>query len=233
MADVIIESFEDLHHAVQEYNTNTVLFRGVEDIKFKLLPSVGRMKFIRRNPEREEQIIFEKFKQRAIPYLEFTPASDWDWLALAQHHGLPTRLLDWTLNPLVAAYFAVFNESLKENGAIYVYKKIPGVKTEDYLNPFKVQVVLKFVPRHITRRLIAQTGVFTIHPHPREPLTLSSEIDRIIIPKSKRTKLKRILYRYGIHQSSLFPDLDGLAKHIKWLREVGPDINDPLQDAMS
>jgi type I restriction enzyme M protein len=50
--------------------------------------------------------MLEKFKREAIPYLTIKPNDDWDWLALAQHHGLPTRLLDWTQNPLVAVGIA-------------------------------------------------------------------------------------------------------------------------------
>lgn len=55
------------------------------------------------NPER----MLDEFKRRAIPFLDFQPRNEFEWLFLMQHHGVPTRLLDWTTNALVALYFAV------------------------------------------------------------------------------------------------------------------------------
>jgi hypothetical protein len=220
MADIVISSFGELHDATQKYSTNTAVFRGVRSVDYKLVPSVGRMKFISTRPrEIEEKLMFAKFQQRAIPFLEFTPADDWDWLTLAQHHGLPTRLLDWTMNPLVAAYFAVEDEDFPEDGLIYAAKTIKQLDIRKARDPFQVERVRKYVPRHVTRRLIAQAGLFSIHPDPEMPYDSPEDIDRLIIKKTLRLELKKILYRYGIHAASLFPDLDGLTKHIKWLRE--------------
>src|SRR2546422_6373760 len=68
---------------------------------------------------RLEKDSFDLFKMYGISFLEYQPKNEWDWLAIAQHHGLPTRLLDWTYNPLVAAYFAVEEEVAETDSAIY------------------------------------------------------------------------------------------------------------------
>lgn len=85
--------------------TATVLFRG-QSTDHPLLPTIARLKHRRAILENEE-LIFAAFQRQAITFLNPVPDNSWDWLAIAQHHGLPTRLLDWTKNPLAALWFAV------------------------------------------------------------------------------------------------------------------------------
>ncbi len=218
MPEIIIKSFEDFHHAVMSYERRTIAYRGVRKSSYELIPKIGRVKFLEGSIsfERQEQIIFEYFKTRAIPFIQTQCENLWDWLAIAQHHGLPTRLLDWTLNPLVAAYFAVEKEH-DGDSVIYAYKVKKRLDLESNSDPFKVNQIYRITPRHITQRIIAQSGLFTIHPNPSQPMD-SSSLDKYIIPHDFRRRLKFILYRYGITKASLFPGLDGLAEHIEWLR---------------
>lgn len=215
-----VDNFEDLHKIIQSHNQNTTVYRGVKDNSFELIPKVGRkgIKWNGKTVKDAEKYMLKLFKQRAIPFLTFSPKNDWEWLALAQHHGLPTRLLDWSRNPLVAAYFAV-NEEAKTDSAIYVLKskKYSISSDEEKKKPFEYTEQRKFIPAHITERIIAQSGLFTIHPYPDQPLS-GREVEKIIIKNSFRRELKKILFKYGIHKASLFPGMDGLAEHIKWLK---------------
>jgi hypothetical protein len=222
--DRYIRSFEDLHSAVNVHSNSTVLYRGVRDASFELIPKIGRYKKFfssdhtegELNRAQEELMILRLFKERAIPHLDFVPENDWVWLAIGQHHGLPTRLLDWTRNPLVAAYFAV-REEHSGDSAIYAFRDEFYIDISKHADPFGYPKVGKFIPPHVTPRITAQVGVFTIHPSPSEAFDDDS-LERLIFPHEFRRPLKKILFRYGIHAASLFPDLDGLTAHIEWLR---------------
>jgi FRG domain len=160
------------------------------------------------------------FKQKAYPYLDKN-INDLEVLAIAQHHGLPTRLIDWTWNPLVALYFAVRDDwkDYEENtdSLIYVWEKDIKGQLEPKFEPFKINKVELFLPQHVSKRIIAQSGIFTIHPKPAKEF-ITTGISKIIIKSTIRHEIKKRLNKLGIHQGTMFPDLDGTATYIKWLR---------------
>ncbi|MGB4222143.1 MAG: FRG domain-containing protein, partial [Smithellaceae bacterium] len=167
MADKQIATFEDFHRAVEAYSGKTVIFRGVRSTEHKLVPKIGRYKKFKKSRDtvREERYMLRLFKEQAVSYMATIPDNNWEWLAIMQHHGMPTRLLDWTRNPLVAAYFAVRKEH-DGDSCVYAFKSNQYINIEKNPDPFDRGKLGKFIPRHVTRRITAQTSLFTIHPEP-------------------------------------------------------------------
>ena len=157
MKQIKIHTFEELHRIIEAYDERTIMYRGMKSVEFPFLPKIGRILPPRafRSREANEQEILRLFKERALRFIDFTPTSDWDWLALGQEHGLPTRLLDWTNNPLVACYFAV-EEPSEDDGVIYADQNRSYLDVEEHPDPFRYREVGKFIPRHISPRITYQ-----------------------------------------------------------------------------
>lgn len=208
----------------------TVLYRGHGAASFGLRPKVGRL-LPSANSTGEtvnEVLMLELFRRQSIDRLEVAAADDWELLAIAQHHGLATRLLDWTRSPLVALYFCVCKECETrdscgrprcEDAEIVAWRcpKVDLSKPLPKSGPLKIKKTIRYIPRIVTPRLRAQSGVFTAHSVPTQDFHPDArELVRIQIPYEKRKPLKDSLFRHGVHEAVLFPDLDGLARHIEW-----------------
>ncbi|HEY0020468.1 MAG TPA: FRG domain-containing protein [Longimicrobium sp.] len=215
MLEIPISSFTELHNAFSRYRKNNIWwFRGHSSSEWELKPKAGREPYSASNDER----FFEAWKRRAIEHVNTPLSSDWDWLALAQHHGLATRLLDWSYNPLVATYFAVEPDQ-ECDAVVYAYYNAHTTDPSK-TKPFNTKGVVRFRPRGIAQRITRQGGLFTVHGPPSaaldEHLGKDHQLEKIIIRAEYRRELLFELSHYGLNRETLFPDLDGLSAHANW-----------------
>ena len=161
------------------------------------------------------------------PRLTRTEAN-WRRLVLAQHHGLPTRLLDWTMNSLVALYFAVReydrNSPPTTDSAVVAISRsraeVISVRTVaknnedppcyDYKKEDPEHFGLFWAP-HVHPRMTSQASVFSIRNNPRSAIEPER---KFVVPEAARGSILQELYGLGIYEASLFPDLEGISSSL-------------------
>lgn len=168
---------------------HAVYFRGQGTPTEGILPSIGRRQYylgrsIRIDCAMERSLLL-RFRRHAYEHFGRVP-TEWETLFLARHYGMPTRLLDWTSNPLVALYFAAFYDSestvpapgeereavdkLGLDGTVWGIQTREDIEELDVLAerrpPLRIRGIKLIHPFNPTPRMSAQSGFFTLHGDP-------------------------------------------------------------------
>ncbi|MBW7891199.1 MAG: FRG domain-containing protein [Chitinophagaceae bacterium] len=211
------------HFYTSEFEPGKWMYRGQSNVEYKLKPSVGRL-FPGENFDTEEKLLqFERDAFNEFQVLSYHELHERDLfivLGVAQHHGLKTRLLDWTFSGLIALFFAVENENhWDKDGALFAFQSqfsfnLHAQTSKDPFN-LKEEFDFLFLPI-ISPRISAQQAVFQLFRDPTKEFSEFNNLGKFRIPASSKKEIKKQLENLGITYKTLFPDLDGLCKTINY-----------------
>ncbi len=231
-------------------NSRLAVFRGQKDYSWPLIPSIARLSFDQddiftkypnnpddRSVERRLIALIRDYGAPHFPSWVWQGSKEevkWKQILVAQHYRLPTRLLDWTTNPLVALYFATngdivrcaesdceyCNKKKEHNSAVFVMKdrdtfSVSSLSKKNSRPPLyhhgNSPGFLR--PPEIDSRIAAQSSVFSLMKKPHEAIT--PEI-KVLIPSSQRKIILREIDGLGVNARTLMPGLEGIADYLIW-----------------
>ena len=201
-------------------------YRG-QPVDKPLLPSVARATN-QTNLEKLERSYLAEFRRRAAAFIDVGRLNDWELLAVAQHNGAPTRLLDWSRNPLAALWFSVATLPTSSKASTPVVWRIAVSSNEMSASsgaecPFEIEQTKWFSPPHASPRILAQESYFSIHKFStkdRQYVPLEKQkrfrtrLNKFVVKPGREALILAQLDHLGVNHASLFPDLSGLSSHL-------------------
>lgn len=226
-----VAAFLQQLQALDLFPREQCLFRGHATWNWQLLPLIARKYRKPGNQGYDTWYTLElefttEFRRLSRPWLEQINAEWLDVLMVGQHYRLPTRLLDWTTNPLKALFFAVEDRNNLHDGAVWTLPIHTWGPAPDL--PEDIDTLVPIVsPPQLDTRVIAQESCFTLFPYPKgdaamvplesahwlvEPV--AEPLLQFRIPKARKESIRWELRQLGITHRSLFPGLEGVAASI-------------------
>lgn len=174
------------------------VYRGGADAGGPLLTSLDKLGGVH-SPHSKADLeahILRNFIRYSRPYFSTPPVNEWEVLVTAQHHGLPTRLLDWTYSPLVAAHFATVDQGQRSDRVVWrldwksVHRcfRLPEIALpiqdlekilggHNPMTPWALfdgltgnqQFACMVEPPSLDQRIVAQSATFTLCSDKRQP----------------------------------------------------------------
>jgi len=223
------------------YSFRSAIFRGQRNYDWKLVPSLYRHPNVNK-PEQGssrfdgiERGLLRRFFDESSMETAIQRTGTVRDLVLAQHYGVPTRLLDWSADPLVALYFAVEDHRSVADAAVYLIEPRSG-RTVDYTDIPYNGSVSSIKPPVIDRRITAQRSVFTIQKYlytedgfqalddrkilEDDPADIHKRsevfaLGKLRIPAKLKSSFLLELQSFGMDRSTIFPGLDGIGAAIR------------------
>ena len=268
-----VKKFQDFLNIVTPHAARKYMYRGQNNYEYKLESSLFRA-FSRNKRSRfkedwdtkkfnslgYEKEMLETFKRNAHIFLQHFPeeSKPFDWLALMQHYGAPTRLLDFSFSPYIALFFAISGATDKD-AAVYCidYEKFKEFSlTKDFTfdkffenksKSLKDSTITWFEPSFVNERLFAQQGVFLVpntleysHEEILNETDFKDFLIKIKITPEAFSDIIKELYKMNITASTVYTGFEGFCKSfehigiipIKAMRHL-PDLYDQNKDNQS
>ena len=220
-----VSDFEEWVSTVSSRN-KTVIYRGQRKY-WPLLPSISRNNDPAKLLSIENKFL-KAFKKEGKGCLHLIPETDWDWLVVGQHHGLPTRILDWSYNPYVALWFALKkHQQNNSEPEVWVLKPSSGdiIDSLENSRPFHGTKTKLFNTEFKIPRIREQEGCFILFKYIEKsdigfvPLEenqkMRTRIERIRLRKYAALEMLDEIEKKGFIEARLFPNIDKVAKSIK------------------
>ncbi len=214
-------------------------FRGHSDFAYRLAPSALRYDL---TEERERALGLVAEMKRFLGMKLQRPPESYDhlgWMQVAQHYGLPTRLLDWTQNAAVALFFACCSNPDRDGLVVIlnptelnqrVNPKLPRIlvyeRDSPIIEPFfdlgprinpRGKRTIALNPTWNTERIAMQQGCFTLHGSRRFELDKTQATSLLYVPilRERKESLLYELERVGIGEMFIFPEAEHVCSHLR------------------